>query len=263
MSAIERESSTRKCRTEGCPNHAHEIVTVDPEGNTTGMLFASPYCRMCAGVLAEEAAAEERARQIMSLLDRSGIPLSMSDWSIRTYPVRDQTGHAAYVAARKWIEEYRDGVRVNLYLHGPVGVGKTGLAVSIIRRLCEEGVAAYFTVWRDLLEDMRDSFEDDEAPPSGVSRMRGDEVVALDDLGAERPTPFALEQLAGLIQRRFDSRLPVIVTSNYSPDALLRHFGNDVIAGRILDRLVDEAHVVGVSGASRRRGIFGRRGAGS
>jgi DNA replication protein DnaC len=256
---VHRESTEQMCA--GCGiNGAHEMVSVGPEGDRK-LLLRSPFCVTCSESMNAENDADERARLIARFTDPSynGIPLSMTGWSAETYP-KDGSGQQARRVASEWLAEYREGVRRNLYLHGEVGAGKTGLAVAIAKRLTEEGTSAYFANWRDLLADVRQSFRlPDDPEPVSVIRARTFSVLVLDDIGAERPTEWALEELAGLVQRRRDASLPIVVTSNYSPEALLTYFGNDVGAGRILDRLLDDATVHKVGGSSRRLGIFRRK----
>ena len=254
MSAEARENEQHLCRL--CQKRGRVELLRD-DGS---VIFAAPYCFECSSALHDEYEERDREATIEKLLRISGIPDNMSDWSIETRP-RDVSTRTAYTNAGKWLAEYREGVRRNLYVWGDVGTGKSGLAVSVTRKLCEEQIGGYFVIWRDLLQDIRATFSEDEPLPPAEERAAHAAVLVLDDLGAERATPFALERLASLVQRRMDGRRPVVVTSNYSPEALHRYFGGDLISSRIIDRLVDEAAIIEMTGPSRRRSIFGRRGA--
>jgi DNA replication protein DnaC len=113
-----------------------------------------------------------------------------------------------------------------------------------------------FLIWRDLLSHLRDEYREGQGEASLLyKRATRVAVLAIDDLGAERPTPWALEALASLVQARYDHQLPTIVTSNFSTAELtVRLSGDDEVAGRrIVNRLVDGGVGIRFDGASRRR----------
>jgi DNA replication protein DnaC len=78
--------------------------------------------------------------------------------------------------------------------------------------------------------------------PSPLRALYQSDLLVLDDLGAERPTPWALDALAALVQHRYSSDyLPMIVTSNYSPSQLAKRLGHsDLLIGqRIVSPLTE------------------------
>jgi DNA replication protein DnaC len=68
-------------------------------------------------------------------------------------------------------------------------------------------------------------------------------VLVLDDLGAERPTDWALEQIAYIVESRHAVDALTIVTTNYAPSQLAERLGRDdpVIGQRIVSRLLEGA----------------------
>ena len=102
-----------------------------------------------------------------------------------------------------------------LVIAGPNGSGKTHLAVSIANRLIERGEAVLFVHVPDLLDDLRSAF----SPSSEFSyselfeRILEAPVLALDGLGAQSSTPWAMEKLQQVFNRRADSRRPTIITT--------------------------------------------------
>jgi DNA replication protein DnaC len=142
----------------------------------------------------------------------------------------------------------------NLLIYGTVGAGKTGLAHATLRHLIEHGTTGLFTNVRDLLADLRASY--DHHQPAVYDRALRVSVLCLDDLGAERPTPWAVEQLARLVDHRYDHCLATIITSNYTPDALVGRLApdNDPIAGqRIISRLTHHTTQIRTDHTDRRR----------
>ncbi len=141
-----------------------------------------------------------------------------------------------------------------LVLYGPVGTGKTGIAHATLRSLVDLGHHGTFTATRDLLDDARDAYRDNRRPAL-LDRAATTPVLVLDDLGAERSTPWAVELLAGVVDRRHAHQLPTITTSNHDPDQLLRRLAittDPVDAQRLISRLVDDAELVPLGGGDRR-----------
>jgi DNA replication protein DnaC len=224
-----------------------------------------PYCPACAADLAAEALAVEKARELERALDKAGRTPHLRDLTIESHPLAEQRAVAV-----EWLEAYRAGERRNLWLYGPAGSGKTGLAWGLVRALTVASVEAYYAlpeddrhwgvphvallvVWRDLYDDLVASFRasremDHEAvadPRRLLSIARKVPVLALDDLGAgrETPTPYALEQLEILVDRRYQADLTTIVTSNLSTGELATQLGlaSDIAADRIVTRLLEGA----------------------
>lgn len=234
---------TRVCRECGAPFEREPVVVL-------GVTVPTPYCDPCSARLASMDAEQERARRVETLIQRAGMPAGWQDWTLDTFPT-DHGGVAALKRAIDWLDGAFRGDGRNLILFGDVGVGKSGLAWSLIRRACEQGRDALMVNWRDYLHDLRETFRSNERPDWRPLHVP---ILALDDLGAERPTGFAVEELATLVDTRHRERLPVIVTSNYTPAELIVRLGDgdDARGKRIVSRLVDRAVQVRMTGPDRR-----------
>jgi DNA replication protein DnaC len=209
----------------------------------------------------QQASDEREARRVREgLKDLSLRFPRMADWSFDTYPA-DARGRAAVKRAMSWIYPEDDstvnaGYTNNLLIVGPVGSGKTGLAWSVMRHLFIDDYSTVdFVNVRQLLADIRRSFGDHDAPDplAGLATVQ---ILVLDDLGAERPTDWALETVATLIEDRYQRDLDAqtIVTSNYTPSQLADRLGRDdpVIGQRIVSRLVESCTQIRLEGADRR-----------
>jgi DNA replication protein DnaC len=103
-----------------------------------------------------------------------------------------------------------------LLLIGPNGCGKTHLAAAIANDSLEAGAVVLFSTVPDLLDHLRAAF----APASNevydqlFARMREAEMLILDDLGAQQSSPWANEKLFQLLNYRYNSGFPTVITAN-------------------------------------------------
>jgi DNA replication protein DnaC len=100
---------------------------------------------------------------------------------------------------------------------GPAGVGKTHLAVAIVKGLLSKGFACLFYEFGALLKEIQDSYN----PISKTSEMRvlspvyEAHVLVLDELGATVPTDWVRDTMYQIINKRYNDRKLTIFTTNY------------------------------------------------
>ena len=155
-------------------------------------------------------------------------------------------GRAKTMASR-FVEDY-PLVDCGLLILGPCGVGKTHLAVSIIRALIlRYGTWCVFYDFRELLKQIQSSFN----PVARITEWQilepvlQSDVLLLDDLGAERPTDWVRDTFAYIINHRYNQKRTTIITSNFQDgESNLRVLsdgsrvaGEETLAERIGDRL--------------------------
>lgn len=138
--------------------------------------------------------------------------------------------------------EWRQNPNRNLLVFGPVGTGKTHMAYAITRHAHMCGLFPKVTSMVEMLSSLR--------PDGGaiLSNYQEPQILLVDDLGAEKLTDWAFEQLNAIVDYRWRNQLPMIVTSNLSPQQL-----KDIAGERAWSRLQDDAVAVTLTGADRRR----------
>ena len=122
----------------------------------------------------------------------------------------------ALLHAHKFANEY-PAVERGLLFMGPAGVGKTHLAVSILKDLIEKGFGGLFYEFGSLLKEIQDSYN----PISKSSELKvlapvyQSDVLVLDELGATVPTEWVRDTMYQIINKRYNDNKLTIFTTNY------------------------------------------------
>jgi DNA replication protein DnaC len=127
----------------------------------------------------------------------------------------------ARMAACKFVEDYPVD-NTGLLLIGSIGVGKTHLAVGIIRELIlSKGIACLFYDYRELLKQIQNSYNDSvKATELEVLRPVFDtEVLVLDELGAVKPTEWVWDTVSLILNTRYNDNRTTIITTNFDDHA--------------------------------------------
>lgn len=136
------------------------------------------------------------------------------------------------------------------YLWGPCGTGKTYAAAHAVRAFALSGRRARLVTTTALLDGIKDGF-DRGGDHGALERAERCDLLALDDLGAERATGWALETLTRLIDTRTARGLPTVVTSNYRLGELRDMWGG-VTGQRIASRVAGACDIANIGGEDRR-----------
>ena len=184
----------------------------------------------------EREAAEKRRRHLDTVeeLKRRGFTdPAMREWTF----ANDNGRNPQMKTAHFYVEHWEDAARKNigLLLFGDVGTGKSFLAGCIANALLEQDVPVLMTNFPTILNRMTGLFGSDRA--DFLASLNAYDLLILDDLGAERGTEYALEQVFAVIDARYRSRKPLIVTTNLTLDAL-KH-PDDLAHARIYDRILE------------------------
>ncbi|HXC72277.1 MAG TPA: ATP-binding protein [Pyrinomonadaceae bacterium] len=168
----------------------------------------------------------------------------------------------ALLQAHKLAREY-PAVDRGLVFMGPAGVGKTHLAVSIIRDLTETGFASVFCEFGSLLKQIQDSYN----PVSKSSELKvlapvfQADVLVLDELGATVPTDWVRDTMYQIINRRYNDNKLTIFTTNYLDERRSdkEQVLEDRIGTRLRSRLYEMCKTVLIDGEDYRKRLDVRR----
>ena len=103
-----------------------------------------------------------------------------------------------------------------LWFDGPVGTGKTSLAILVAKAAKQAGRSyAVYPVPR-LLAEIKRTFDRDASDSylGFFRRLCSVDLLVLDDLGAEKQTEWVLEQLYSIVNERWQDRRSIVVTTN-------------------------------------------------
>ena len=122
------------------------------------------------------------------------------------------------VAQARQVAERFPVVSKGLLLEGQPGVGKTHLAVAVLKQVVQAtGARGLFYDTRDLLRVIRSTYD----PSTRTTElqvlqpvMRAD-LLVLDDLGAEKTSEWVEETMNLIVNTRYNEKRLTIFTSNY------------------------------------------------
>jgi len=189
------------------------------------------------------ALARQRSERIHRPFGDAQIPERFKDWEFSTFPVTEGK-EEAFGLARTYAREAKSE---SLLIIGECGVGKTGLAVCILKERIVQEVASLFSAVPDLLDKIRSTFSGHHDYTDVMEAVKTIDFLLLDDLGAEYPTEWVKEKLYQLIGYRHDWNLPIVATSNLSLAELEEHLG-----ARSLWRMIEMGQVIELGGRNLR-----------
>lgn len=141
-----------------------------------------------------------------------------------------------------------------LLMWGNVGTGKSFAAACIANALLEKKVPVIMTSFVKLLELIQKDKDEEEA---FIYKMGRAKLVIFDDLGAERNTDYALEKVYNVIDSRYRSGLPMILTTNLTMNEMMDEC--DIRYSRIYDRIFEVCYPMQFTGVSWRKKTANKR----
>ncbi len=152
---------------------------------------------------------------------------------------------------------------------GPPGVGKTHLAVGVLKKIYrEKGVRGIFFDTKDLIYRLKALIEDGRTAKA-IRKILEAPLLVLDDLGSERLSEWQRELISYIISHRYNSLKSTIITTNFSltgeerKDRRIRKLAEGIELPKALmserlgpstvSRIFEMSKVIYVKGRDRRR----------
>ncbi len=209
-----------------------------------------PYCLCKCAAEARDAEEAEQKRmdfeRRIKELRRTGFPdAAMINW---TFANDDMENEQLTKAMKRYVKNFPELRKhgSGLLLYGNVGRGKTYAACEVANALVDQGYSVLVTNFSRVLNTLQGTFERQEY----IDKINEVSLLVLDDLGIERETAFAKEQVYNVIDSRYRAGLPMIITTNLSIDTI-KDPGN-MESRRIYDRILERCFPIEVTGQNRR-----------
>jgi DNA replication protein DnaC len=150
------------------------------------------------------------------LLRQARIPARYAACAFENFDIRrdNQSLRWAKLNAENFVKEYP--ADFGLLFAGPTGVGKTHLAVAVLRELIlRKGVECLFYDFHDLLKAIRDSYNpvSQNSELSILQPVLDVEVLLLDELASLNPSEWVRETLQHIINSRYNNKKVTLITT--------------------------------------------------
>lgn len=228
-----------------CHGRRQAMVTV---GDRT--IYPRVLCA-CQSAAEDARKQEEKAVELRDKIQRNraiGLPEPLH----RAYTFEQDQGYnpELMVKARRYVDNWEQmyGKGMGLLIWGDVGTGKSFAAGCIANALLDRGISVMMTNFTRILNALaslqwgdRNRYIDD---------LNQYSLLIIDDLGIERGTEYVLEQVYSVIDSRYRSGKPLIITTNLTLQQLREP--QDVAHARIYDRVLERCVPVHVTGQNIR-----------
>jgi DNA replication protein DnaC len=190
------------------------------------------------------------------LINDARIPPRFAKADLDNFEHDMDTQRSAWRKAAQFVDAF-PVVDRGLLFYGPHGVGKTHLAVGILKACVhQKGARAFFFETRELLRVVRDTYNRsvEETEMEVLKPLLDADLLVLDDLGAERTSEWVQETLGLVVNTRYNSKRPTILTSNLldladstDPRSFIFQLG-----ARTRSRLIEMCDWIEIQGADMR-----------
>ena len=198
-----------------------------------------PRC-MCTCQTAdhEKREQERKHREFLDMVERNR-SVGLPDPGLRKHTFENDLGYnpKQIAMAKQYVQHWEEFLAssTGLLLWGDVGTGKSFIAGCIANALLDKGVPVLMTNFARLLNKLTDMYSGDRN--AYIDSFKRYPLMIIDDLGMERNSEFAREQVFSVIDSRYRSQLPMIVTTNLSLEELKDK--TDLSRARIYDRVLE------------------------
>ena len=212
-----------------------------------------PRCMcVCQTAAYEQQEQERKHREFLDRVEKNR-SVGLTDPVLRKHTFENDLGYnpkqmeMAKRFVQHWDEFKKDSM--GLLLWGPVGTGKSFITGCIANALLDQGVPVMMTNFARLLNKLTDMYAGDRN--AYIDSFNSFPLLIIDDLGVERNSEFTRELVFSVIDSRYRSQLPLIVTTNLTPEQMRNP--EDLARARIYDRVLERCTPIRVDGQNIRK----------
>ena len=232
-----------------CKNCGGNRQTVVPNFGKPGYFMPRCICPCQAETERQRKEAEEQRNRMESVKRRRA--QGLQDRYLYDYTFANDNGQNPLMKkARAYVEHCDKAYPENtgLLLFGDVGTGKSFFAGCIANALLDRDIPVLMTNFPTILNRLTGMFSEDRA--EFIASLGMYDLLIIDDLGVERNTEYAMEQMFTVIDCRYRSRKPMIITTNLKLEEIKNP--PDLAHARIYDRILERCAPVLFSGRNFR-----------
>lgn len=230
-----------------CGEPVQSVISVMGESKT---VFCTCRCDWEAEAAEKKRRDEEERQRRVDYLRAECFGLGDSTFRDWTFASSDGKQADVERTAHKFCDRFGDFKRKGkgLLFYGGTGTGKTFTAACIANELTGAGVSVMMTNFAKIVNRVQEKFEGRQRYLDSLNKF---DLLIIDDLAAERNTEFVNEIVYNVIDSRYSSGLPLIVTTNISPKDMIKE--GEITRNRIYSRLYQMCYAIEVKGKDRRK----------
>lgn len=236
-----------------CHTPKQKFLDIDKSSSLYERYKGHPVPVVCKCRKKQEEAQRQRQKQIetemlIEKFRKEGI--TDSNYLKYTFDFDDNKNPEISRVCKKYADNFSEMYKLGegLIFCGQVGTGKTFYAGCIANEIVSQAKSVLMTNIPSLITKL--GFNQEEKNYT-LNKISGVSLLLIDDLGVERDTPYSLEKIYEIIDTRYRSGKPLIITTNLK----YKDMKNCEVAGykRIYDRILQMCHPIAVIGDSRRK----------
>lgn len=210
-----------------------------------------PYC-MCECAIAQKEQEDKRDRitAIKQQIARNrAVGFSEAELQNFTFAADDKANPKVSEIAQKYVQNFKKFRQEGkgLMLYGGTGTGKTFIAACITNALLDRGYKCLMTNFPRVINTISGMYEGKQ---QYIDDLNNYQLLVIDDLAIERQTEYTAEIVQNVIDSRYLSGKPLIVTTNLTYKEFLNPV--DIRKQRLYSRLKQMCLPIEVKGEDRR-----------